>query len=97
MRKGMIAAVIATATLSIAAAPTLAEAQQRVLVCKSVKKKARTGAVVGAVAGGLAGHAIAGNSSDTAGTIGGAALGAVAGHQIAKSSAKKKRCHYVYR
>jgi uncharacterized protein YcfJ len=53
--------------------------------------------VVGAVAGGLAGHAIAGNSSDTAGTIGGAALGAVAGHQIAKSSAKRKRCHYVYR
>ncbi len=99
MRKAMIALTIAFAGGSLAAVPAFSEAQarERVLVCKSVKKKARNGAIVGAVTGGLLGSAIAGNSSNTEGTIAGAALGGVAGHQIAKSSAKKRNCRYVYR
>lgn len=97
MRSRLIAAaVFGVAGLSLAAVPVPAEAN-RVLVCKSVKKKANTGTVIGAVAGGVLGSQVAGHGARTEGTIIGAGVGAVAGHEIAKSNAKKKRCHYEYR
>lgn len=98
LSKIMAAAVIATSSLALAAAPLAAEAKpQRVLVCKDVKKKATNGAVIGALGGGLLGNTVAGRGDRTEGTLIGAGVGALAGHQIAKSNAKKKRCHYEYR
>lgn len=98
MRNKMIAvATLAFASLSFAAAPIVAEAQQRrVLVCEKSKKKVNNGTVIGAVAGGLLGNTVAGHGARTEGTLIGAGVGAVAGHEIAKGKAKKK-CHYVYR
>jgi uncharacterized protein YcfJ len=97
MRNRLIAALVfATSAGALIAAPLPAEAK-RVLVCKSVKKKATQGTVIGAVAGGVLGNAVAGNGAKTEGTVIGAGVGAVAGHEIAKSNAKKKRCHYEYR
>lgn len=98
MRNKLIAtAAMALAGLSVAAAPMVAEAQQRrVLVCEKSKKKVNNGTVIGAVAGGLLGNTVAGNGARTEGTLLGAGVGAVAGHEIAKKKAKKK-CHYVYR
>jgi uncharacterized protein YcfJ len=96
LRKSIIASVLAASALSVAAAP-MAEARERVWVCKSarqVRHSATTGTVVGAVGGGLLGNAISGGK--TGGTLLGAGAGAVAGHQIAKSHAKKK-CHWEYR
>ena len=88
--------VVAASAASILAAPAIAEAKQRVLVCdkRAVKSSSNTGTVVGAVGGGLLGNAIGGSTTST---VVGAGVGAVAGHEIAKSNAKKKRCHYVYR
>jgi len=97
MRNRMIAAIVfATAGTALVTVPTAAEAK-RVLVCKSVKKKATNGAVIGALGGGVLGNVVAGNGNKTGGTLIGAGVGAVAGHEIAKSNAKKKRCHYEYR
>lgn len=98
MRNKLIAtAMMAMAGLSVAAAPMVAEAQQRrVLVCEKSKKKVNNGTVIGAVAGGLLGNTVAGHGARTEGTVLGAGVGAVAGHEIAKKKAKK-RCHYVYR
>lgn len=98
MRNKLIAtAALVLTGLSVAAAPVVAEAQQRrVLVCEKSKKKVNNGTVIGAVAGGLLGNTVAGNGARTEGTILGAGVGAVAGHEIAKKKAKKK-CHYVYR
>ena len=97
MRNKLIAAaVFGLASTALVAAPVPAEAK-RVLVCKSVAKKANKGTVIGAVSGGVLGNVVAGSGNKTEGTLIGAGVGAVAGHQIAKSNAKKKRCHYVYR
>lgn len=97
LTKFMAAAIIASSSLALAAAPLMAEAKpQRVLVCKNVKKKATNGTIIGAVGGGLLGHTVAGHGNKTGGTLIGAGVGAVAGHEIAKSNAKKK-CHYEYR
>src|SRR5436190_24384855 len=98
MRNRLIAALVfAVSSTAFVAAPVMAEAKERVLVCKSVKKKANNGTVIGAVSGGVLGNVVAGHGSRTEGTLIGAGVGAVAGHEIAKSNAKKKRCHYVYR
>src|ERR1043165_9465931 len=90
--------VIAASSLALTAAPIVAEAKTRVLVCKSVKKSANKGTVIGAVGGGVLGNVVAGHGNKTGGTLIGAGVGAVAGHEIAKSHAKKNRkCHYEYR
>jgi uncharacterized protein YcfJ len=95
--KVIAAATLVFAGLSFAAAPVVAEAQQRrVLVCEKSKKKVNNGTIIGAVAGGVLGNQVAGNGARTEGTLLGAGVGAVAGHEIAKSRAKKK-CRYVYR
>ena len=97
MRNRLIAAIVfATAGTALVTVPTAAEAK-RVLVCKSVKKKATNGAVIGALGGGVLGNVVAGSGNKTGGTLIGAGVGAVAGHEIAKSKAKKKQCHYEYR
>jgi uncharacterized protein YcfJ len=97
MRNRLIAAIVfATAGTALVTVPTAAEAK-RVLVCKSVKKKANNGTVIGALGGGVLGNVVAGSGNKTEGTLIGAGVGAVAGHQIARSNAKKKRCHYEYR
>ena len=97
MRNKLIAAfVFAAAGGALVMAPTEADAK-RVLICKSVAKKATNGAVIGGLAGGLLGNTVAGRGDRTEGTLIGAGVGAVAGHQIAKSNAKQKRCHYEYR
>jgi uncharacterized protein YcfJ len=97
MRNRLIAAaVFGFSSLALVAVPFPAEAK-RVLVCKSVKKKANNGTVIGALGGGVLGNVVAGSGNKTEGTLIGAGVGAVAGHQIAKSNAKKKRCHYEYR
>ena len=99
MRNRVIAAMVfAAAGAGLVAAPVVAEAKTRVLVCKSVKKAANKGAVIGAIGGGVLGNVVAGHGNKTGGTLIGAGVGAVAGHEIAKSNAKKKQeCHYEYR
>jgi len=97
MKPKLIAAALACAGVSLAAAPVAVQAKERVYVCdKNVKKKANNGALVGAVAGGVLGNAVAGRGARTEGTVLGAGVGAVAGHQIAKGKAKKS-CRWVYR
>jgi uncharacterized protein YcfJ len=82
--------------VTVAAAPTFAEAQgtKRVLRCDTTKSQRNTGTVVGAVAGGLLGNAVAANGVKTEGTVLGAGVGAVVGNQVAKRNAKKN-CRYV--
>jgi uncharacterized protein YcfJ len=98
LRRMIIASALVASALAVAAAP-VAEARQRVLVCKSarqVRHAANTGTVVGAVGGGLLGNVVSSGGGKTGGTLIGAGVGAVAGHQIAKSNARKK-CHYEWR
>src|SRR5262245_57516281 len=99
MRNRLIAALVfACSGLAIASAPMEAQAKQKVLVCKDVKKSANKGTVIGAVGGGLLGNVVAGHGNRTAGTVIGAGVGAVAGHEVAKNKAKKNQeCHYEYR
>jgi uncharacterized protein YcfJ len=96
LRRSIIASLMVASALSVAVAP-MAEARERVRVCKTTKQvrhSATTGTVVGAVGGGLLGNAISGGK--TGGTLLGAGAGAVAGHEIAKGRAKRK-CHWEYR
>jgi uncharacterized protein YcfJ len=88
--------VLAASAASILAAPAVAEAKHRVLVCDrhAVRSKSNTGTLIGAVGGGVLGNAVGGSTTST---VVGAGVGAVAGHEVAKHNAKKKRCHYVYR
>jgi uncharacterized protein YcfJ len=93
-----LTATLAFATLAVAAAPLIAQAQphhgHRVEICEYAGRNARnTGTVVGAVTGGLLGNAVSHHSAG--GTIVGAGVGAVAGHQIARHNGKK--CHYEWR
>ena len=104
MRTSLIASLaMACSTLTVAAAPMLAQAQEhhrhRVEVCRDVSSRGarNTGTVLGAVAGGLAGNALAHGGGKTGGTIIGAGVGAVAGHQIAKHNATHRVCHYEWR
>ncbi|MGH6909905.1 MAG: glycine zipper 2TM domain-containing protein [Phenylobacterium sp.] len=104
MRKKMIAiAVLACASLSVAAAPAVGASNKKstqVLVCKDVKKSNNKGTVIGAVGGGLLGNVVAGHGNKTAGTVIGAGVGAVAGHEVARHNNEKKpnqECHYEYR
>jgi len=105
MRNGLIAAILVSAGLAVAAAPAQAEShanshkgQKKVWVCKDVSSSNNKGTVIGAVGGGLLGNVVAGHGHKTAGTVIGAGVGAVAGHEVARRNNEKNRdCHYEYR
>jgi len=101
MRNGLIAAILVSTGLAVAAAPAQAEShkgQKKVWVCKDMSSSNNKGTVIGAVSGGVLGNVVAGHGHKTAGTVIGAGVGAVAGHEIAKRNNEKKQdCHYEYR
>ncbi len=92
MRRLMMMAA-AAATLGMAVAPGLAQAQRYYdhihhryyWRCRAHQRHdAVAGTVIGAVAGGLLGHAVGGRGPG--GTLVGAGVGAYAGHEIARSN-----------
>jgi uncharacterized protein YcfJ len=101
MRNRLIAAILVSTGLAVAAAPAQAanhKGQKKVWVCKDVRSSNNKGTVIGAVSGGVLGNVVAGHGHKTAGTVVGAGVGAVAGHEIAKRNNEKNRdCHYEYR
>ena len=93
MRKLMTIVGMAAASLTLVAAPGLAQAHRYHHGyhrhydngCRARQRHdANTGTVLGAIGGGLIGHSVAGHGSKLGGTLIGAGVGAVAGHQIAK-------------
>jgi hypothetical protein len=90
MKKLAIAAALIASSLTLTAAPQIANAStyhhrhHSYSGCEAYRhRKANQGTATGAVAGGVLGNVVAGSGNRTGGTIIGAGIGAVVGHHIA--------------
>jgi uncharacterized protein YcfJ len=92
MKTLAVTAVLLASTLTLTAAPQLANATTRhhytrhhsYQGCEAYRhRKANQGTATGAVAGGVLGNLVAGHGNRTGGTIIGAGVGAVVGHHVA--------------